>query len=322
MKPSIVVFSSSESYTIAEGISYHLEKLFTAKPWKVFFGENKTTPLWTFFKKLFYYDYAIVILSNDNIILDKNSGVQQGVPKDNVLFELGATMARLGPQKTIILVPDEPKINLPGYFKDIKPHIFTYQNKDSYTGDQNKEATADAALQIKEMLDQVTGRNFHSELPAQGLAHGYLYNFILPVMSVNAAKTITIVIPNQIMRRDDAKAFFEAQHNCSNTTLRVVDGRDLSVYVLKEKVENATLHIFDIPTTLFTAGDIVGKIEEFWREKDSAKVLEVDNEFLDELKHREIINFRRTLESMDVLKDKVQIISIDELPAHIAQLSQ
>ena len=342
MKPNVVVFSSSASYVIAQGIHEQLKDLFTVHLWKgEFFGENKTTPIWTFFKKLFYYDYAILVLSDDNIVVDKKaSGTEQWIPKDNVIFELGATMARLGPQKTIMLLPDQPDIHIPGYFDDVKPYIFKYNNQSSYAPGEKIEATAEAAASIKAILENVTFETFHSELPAQGLAHAYLQNFFFPVLNLKTERmltiadqellwkpesglTITIIIPDDIMGRTKANAFFDERKDLFKTHLRLTDGRDIGIYVLSRQRQEDPLHVLDIPTTLLTAENIIERIENFWREKDHQKVLEVDKEFLDALKSREIVNFRRTLDHiLEVNYDNTYIISADELDDHIKKLAQ
>ncbi len=342
MKPYVVIFSSSGSYVIAQGIQEHLKDLFTVHLWKgEFFGENKTTPLWTFFKKLFHYDYAILVLSDDNIVVDKKaSGTEQWIPKDNVIFELGATMARLGPQKTIMVVPDKPKIHLPGYFDDVKPFVFEYKNQENYAAGENIAATAEAAAKIKAILESATFETFHSELPAQGLAYAYLQNFLFPVLkskdqqvlNINGQEllwkpesgiTVTIVIPDEIMGRNKANVFFEDQKGLYKTYLRLTDGRDIGIYVLQRQSEGEPLHVLDIPTTLLTAEDIIERIEKFWREKDNTKVLEKDKEFSDALKQREIINFRRTLDEMlKPNRTNTYIISSNELAGHIEKLGK
>lgn len=340
MKPYVVIFSSSASYKIAEAVYTQLKEQFTVHPWKgEFFGENKTTPLWTFFKKLFHYDYAILVLSGDNIMIDKKaSGTEQWIPKDNVIFELGATMARLGPQKTIMLQPDEPTIHLPGYFDDVKPHIFTYHNQENSTTEQTIANTAEAVGNIKALLEKVTFETFHSELPAQGLAFAYLYNFFFPVLKTKTQQflnidgkellwkpksgiTITIIIPDVIMGRNKANDFFKDQKGLHKTSLKVEDGRDLGIYVLTRSNEDEPLHVVDIPTTLLTAENIINRIEEFWREKDNEKVKEMDSEFMQALIQREIVNFRRTLDNeLESKFSNVYIISANELAEHIEKL--
>ena len=177
MKPKSVIFSSSEEYSIAEGVYRNLKKHHDVVLWRQFFGKNRTTPLWTFFKNLFQYDYAILILSPDSIVWDQVKGNVEGyVPKDNVIFELGATMARLGPQKTILVSPDRPDLDnpeltvqLPSYFDDVKPLHFTYQrlSEGARTTKEKRAVTKAASDQIKNVLDQVGFDDFHSELPGQ-----------------------------------------------------------------------------------------------------------------------------------------------------------
>ncbi len=338
MKPHLVVFSSSESYAIAEGIAAHLNNDYVVHPWKgEFFGENKTTPIWTFFKKLFHYDYVIIVLSDDKIVKSEIAGESDYFyPKDNVLFELGASMARLGPQKTILLVPEQPAIKLPGYFDDVKPRLFTYKK---INGTINAlEATRETAMEVKLLIDHAGLKNFHSELPAQGLAHAYLLNFLKPVVesgfnqslhingvahdwSPETGMTFTIVIPDVIMGRNKANDFFESQHGCYKTLFKAKDGRDPSIYVLPRNSSTDVLHILDIPTTLLTAEEIISNIETFWRETDSEKVFEIDNDFINSLKQREILNFSRTLEqAIAKLDAQIYIISSSQLENHIANL--
>src|ERR1700753_4461331 len=132
MKPQIVIFSSSSALGIANALHQNLKEKFTCHLWKgEFFGENKTTPLWTFFKKLFQYDYVVLVLSDDNFIKladSEGKDVSVATPKDNVIFELGACMARLGPQKTIMVTPDRPTVRLPSYFDTVDTLIFRYEN--------------------------------------------------------------------------------------------------------------------------------------------------------------------------------------------------
>lgn len=338
MKAHTVIFSSSTSYHVAEGLHKNLKGQNLVHLWKGdFFGKNKTTPLWTFFKKLFNYDYAILILSDDNIILDsQNLQNQIWVPRDNVIFELGATMARLGPQKTILLVPDYLEIRLPGYFDDIMPFKFSYSKPKSSKSIHTRAATRLAARGIEDILSNIDPGTFHSELPAQGLAHAYVHNFLGPALRMDIEQSfeinkitlpwkkqngviISVVIPDVIMGRNQANDFFSSLKNCYNINIRTFGGRNLSVYVLARKDENQPLHILDIPTTLFTAGEIVESIESFWRKKDRVKVTRKDKRFSSELKQREIVNFSRSLEKILLNEEaKTFFVPIEKAAEHLA----
>lgn len=320
MNPNLVIFSSSRAYAVAEGIQDNLKKDFTAHLWKDFFGENKAIPIWAFFKKLFCYDFAVIVLADDEIVKadDNHPGETEFIPKDNVIFELGAVMARLGPQKTFMVTPKQPKVRVPGYFKDVMPMILEYDNSLAENGSYVK-ATADVCNAIRSKLNQVDKHTFHSDLPAQGLAFGYTSNFILPVyfgkeeqlIEINktknkwkkeSGKTITVVIPDVIINRNGADDFLLKKHTCFNTQFKLNRERDMSVYALERGSENSPLHILDIPTTLLTSSDIVGRIESFWRAKDEVSLKNVDEEFKKQLSEREILNFRRMLEEVIDIK--------------------
>jgi len=341
MQPQTIIFSSSGSYSVAEGLYANLKDRHAVTLWKQFFGENSTTPLWTFFKKLFHYDYAILVLANDSIIYDTvKEGQRAWIPKDNVIFELGATMARLGPQKTILLIPDKPEVRLPGYFDDVRPLLFTYTNQEKFTDEEKVLATTTAAAGISGILEKVSYETFHSELPAQGLAHAYLNNFFLPVrnsgvsqeLTINgiplgwtpeAGVIFTIIIPGEIMGRQKANSYFEQLAGCYKISFRTNDGRDMGVYALPLKKETDPLHILDIPTTLLTAENIIERIELFWREKDRERVLSTDSEFMTLLRQREILNFQRTLYNMiDGKFSDTYIVNDNEIRSHLQRWDQ
>jgi hypothetical protein len=277
-------------------------------------------------------------MADDSMVSDRTTGKEQWIPKDNVIFELGATMARLGPQKTILLVPDEPPIHIPGYFDDAPPTVFRYRNIKDGGVDAYRDATRAAAAGISHILEHVTYDQFHTDLPAQGLAFGYLQNFVHPVIrsevaqefSINgrnvfwspeAGITLSIIIPERIMFRSEAEELLGSYAGCHKVGFSTNDGRDLGVYVLDRQRENEPLHVLDIPTTLVTAGNIVERIEHFWREKDHLKVTHRDDGFLLALKEREIINFRRTLEyECRDNRKMLQIVPVEELATHIRSL--
>ena len=355
MKPKAVIFSSSDEYSIAEGVYQNLQQHHDVVLWRQFFGENSTTPLWTFFKNLFQYDYAILILSPDSIVWDQVTGNVKGyIPKDNVIFELGATMARLGPQKTILVSPDKPDLNdpsktvqLPSYFDDVKPLHFTYTRLDNYTPEDKLKATQSASEGIKKILDAVTFDNFHSELPAQGLAQGYLKNFVKPTFAPprgpkpkteseiitwtpELAINLVIVIPENIFDVKSVKSYFEKYPAIQHATLlKQGESRDIGIYMLPRKNERDPLHIFDIPTTLHTAEHFVNQIERFWRDKDRERVLVQDDEFIRQLIDREITNFSRIL-AYEIEKENtpdkprsphITIIRGSELGEYLTRLS-
>ncbi|GAA5142486.1 hypothetical protein GCM10023213_28530 [Prosthecobacter algae] len=120
MKPSIIIFSSKKSLPVAEGIRDNLQDAFIPELWtEGLFDEHNTIPLWVFLKKLMCYDCAAVVLGDDDIRHKEGKGESEAVPRDNVIFELGAALARIGPQKTFIFTPEDKNVLLPSYFRGV-----------------------------------------------------------------------------------------------------------------------------------------------------------------------------------------------------------
>src|SRR5205807_8472644 len=119
---------SSKLVPIAEAIRDNLafargeELSFEVTPWTEGFFRSNEIPLNRFLKNLLRFDAAVVVLGADDLReSEKDAGARVYVPRDNVIFELGACMSRLGTQKTFIVVPETPEVVLPSYFKGIYP---------------------------------------------------------------------------------------------------------------------------------------------------------------------------------------------------------
>jgi predicted nucleotide-binding protein len=199
-KPHAIIFSSRKSLPVAEGVKLNLEPDFTADTWtENFFDAINTPPLNTFLKKLLCYDLAVLVLGDDDIQLQPDGATQVFVPRDNVIFELGATMARMGTQKTFLLAPEDPPVKLPSYFKGLDP--LTYQKRD----DGNFSAgTGAACIRIRDRIRGLEQDAFHSDLPALGLAQGYFFNFVLPIHNT--------LRENQAVRFANAMSEWKPEH--------------------------------------------------------------------------------------------------------------
>lgn len=128
IRKTLIVFSSSKSIQVAERIKEALSKEFETTIWNQgFFDGSHLPPVWTFLKNLMCYDFAAIVLGVDDImeVPDFASSGKQikttYIPKDNVVFELGAVMARIGPQKTFVFKPRNPSVKIPSYFDNPDP---------------------------------------------------------------------------------------------------------------------------------------------------------------------------------------------------------
>jgi hypothetical protein len=321
MKPTIIIFSSKRSLPVAEGIRDNLQDTFDSELWtEGFFDEHNTIPLWIFLKKLMCYDCAAVVLGDDDVRLKEGKGDNESVPRDNVIFELGAAMARMGPQKTFIFTPQDKNVVLPSYFRGVI--IKGYRHASGARGDY-KASTGSACGDIKRHLRTLKEDAFHSDLPAQGLAVGYFNNFIerlyrglredqvLHLPSAMSWKpscgfTITSLVPDDITTRESADRKLK-ELGAANVMVRLFRDRDMSVYALPRASEDAPLHILDIPTTLLTSSKVIEKIDAYWG--NFGDIL-----FQQQLQRRELVSFARKLRSMRQEMDyDDRIVFVDSL---------
>lgn len=70
-------------------------------------------------------DFAIAIAHNDDMTLFR--GKDWPTPRDNVIFELGLFMGRLGRKRAILMEPREDKVKLPSDFAGVTTIPYVYQ---------------------------------------------------------------------------------------------------------------------------------------------------------------------------------------------------
>ena len=138
----------------------------------------------TFLKQILCYDAAVVVLGDDDIRRDPaHPEKDQHVPRDNVIFELGACMSRLGTKKTFIVCPDSPEVVLPSYFQGVGR--LSYEAARAATNPH--AAVGRACDAVAREFSNFDPSAFISDLPAAGLAYGYFQNFLVPTYNAFSA---------------------------------------------------------------------------------------------------------------------------------------
>jgi len=96
---------------VAREVELQLQGVALTTIWKDdVFGLGSST-LDSLMRALDEYDFAIIILSPDDMIESRNKNYAS--PRDNVLFELGLFMGRLGPSRTFIVHEKGVDLKLP-----------------------------------------------------------------------------------------------------------------------------------------------------------------------------------------------------------------
>ncbi|MEP7108024.1 MAG: TIR domain-containing protein [Ferruginibacter sp.] len=110
-KPSLFIGSSSEGIEFARAIRGRLNNDAEITLWEDDFFRLGKTFIETLLDSAFRFDFAILVLTSDDLINSRNS--ENFGPRDNVIFELGLFMGILGRSRTFIVHPSDPKLKIP-----------------------------------------------------------------------------------------------------------------------------------------------------------------------------------------------------------------
>jgi diguanylate cyclase (GGDEF)-like protein len=112
MKPKVFVGSSKEGLPIAHSIQEELEFDAEVTVWKQDIFRPGATTIESLQSALLMFDFAVFVMSPDDRITSRGSAGQ--APRDNVIFELGLFIGRLGKDRVFFIVPrNTPKMHIP-----------------------------------------------------------------------------------------------------------------------------------------------------------------------------------------------------------------
>ncbi|MEK5060518.1 hypothetical protein BK126_04610 [Paenibacillus sp. FSL H7-0326] len=105
IKPSVFIGSSSQAKQITTAIHANLEEETEPTPWDIYPFQLNNSTLDGLIAALDKSDFAVFLLAPDDQIIWK--GQQMSVARDNVLFELGLAIGKLGKERTFFLAPKD-----------------------------------------------------------------------------------------------------------------------------------------------------------------------------------------------------------------------
>jgi hypothetical protein len=109
--PALFVGSSSEGLEVARAIQSQLHRDCEVTIWNEGAFPLGQTTLESLVNALDRFDFAILVLTPDDTILSRE--IERLAPRDNLLFELGLFMGRLGRSRTFVVAEDSPRMKLP-----------------------------------------------------------------------------------------------------------------------------------------------------------------------------------------------------------------
>jgi CRP/FNR family cyclic AMP-dependent transcriptional regulator len=119
-RPRVFLICSAEALKIAKAIRVGLEHDAEVAIWsddKIF--APGAYPIEALEEQVNQADFGIALAEPDDLVLSRDR--QSATPRDNVVFELGFFMSRLGRHRTLLLVPKAEEVKLPSDFKGLTP---------------------------------------------------------------------------------------------------------------------------------------------------------------------------------------------------------
>jgi predicted nucleotide-binding protein len=153
-RPEIRIFimSSSEALKIAQALQASLSHEYLPVVWTNGVFQASSYPIESLEKQLENSDFAIAVAQPDDTTTSR--GVEQRSPRDNVIFELGFFMGRLGRKRTVLVEPREEEIKLPSDLTGITTLTYKYGD-----GKDLQARLAPACTAIRDLINELGADN-------------------------------------------------------------------------------------------------------------------------------------------------------------------
>jgi len=146
VRPRVFIASSTEGLAIAEAIELDLQYFADVTIWDQGVFDLSACSLAALDEAADQSDFAIVVLTPDDVTTKR--GQTYAVPRDNVIFELGFFMGRLGPERTYIVYSRTSSPALPSDIAGVTAATFAERPDGNLAA-----AVGPASTQIKNAME-------------------------------------------------------------------------------------------------------------------------------------------------------------------------
>jgi hypothetical protein len=321
MKPSIFIGSSSEGLKYAQSIKAQLSNDAELTIWNeglFLLGNITLEALQTFGCR---FDFAILVLTPDDTAVSRGNRTKS--PRDNVLFELGVFMSSLGPKKTFVVTKGDVK--LPSDLQGL-----TVAKIESDRADGNVEAmVGNACHQVRNAVSAAYSQSTLGLLPSTALAIGYYNGFADKVCVAFSDRNTQITLKGEQGEPDRGIEVFRKNvrliivipdkfRDFGHTRIQQLRGevpgmrqvelkttsRTFPLFVCQRDGTTNEIEFFDIPTTLTTSFEAINTV---------LGTVIGDDKVRDQIEHREIGNFKQTIERLRKVKPSGKLMRIESL---------
>lgn len=312
MKPRIFIGSSTEGLPVANRIKDYFEPDYECKIWNDGIFQYNDNFLDTLMKSASLFDFAFMVFSADDLSKVRDSFFE--TPRDNVMFEYGLFLGRVGNQRAFVIKDKKVKIlsDLLGIT------LADYETDDTGLATHSLEVTLE---QLKKKIDDNVRLGQLGLLPSTVIAISYFENFIKLVADqiypfprdgvmdgkkYESAK-LRIVIPKDLDADMKRRATVYYVKNGLSEKVINTSHRSYPIHVQANNENEDVLLIADMPTIL---NGIDKAIDMYFRVGHIGKSTEQEL-----TEHREMSNFVHVLkllvETDAYCKECVEIVNED-----------
>jgi hypothetical protein len=145
-KPALFIGSSSEGIAFARAVRDLLTQDAEVTVWNEGFFGLGSVFIETLVNALPRFDFAVLVLTPDDLMNSRD--VEMLSPRDNILFELGLFMGRLGRSRTFIVHQLNAKLKIPSDLSGVTTATFEWPREDN----SYRSAVGSACDSIREVI--------------------------------------------------------------------------------------------------------------------------------------------------------------------------
>ncbi|MCQ2159483.1 MAG: nucleotide-binding protein [Bacteroidales bacterium] len=258
MKPRIFIGSSYESLQVAERIKDYFSGDYDCHLWSDDIFKSNESFMDTLMKSASLFDFGIMIFAKDDSAIVR--GKEFDIPRDNMLFEYGLFLGRVGIDRAFIVVEKDTK--LPSDLFGIT-HVY-YETEKSAVGTVIPTKDFEGELsKLKKQMDESINLGHLGLLPSTVTAISYFDNFVkltadwivsnMPNITFDGNEyskaKLLIKLPDSLDAdiKDSATVFYK-KHGLKDSTIETRH-RHYPIH-FESKCGDGTLEIYDMPTVI------------------------------------------------------------------------
>ncbi len=111
MRPCVYLASSTEGLRIARAVQQHLSGDAEIMLWSEGVFDISSNILDSILAALDQIDFSIIILSPDDTVISRGRSISS--PRENIIFELGLFIGRIGRERVLVIQPSNQSARLP-----------------------------------------------------------------------------------------------------------------------------------------------------------------------------------------------------------------